>query len=272
MVVHHADHEMQLHVRRGQAGLRLEKSSRLREIGGDHAAPLAAVAADFLRQAQPAAEGGAEQVQAARPEGKNVIHVIAQVAPDARQVVRDSDAVLPQLFAVADAGEHEQLRRLQSPQGDDDLRFRLHGLNLRIQRKFDPCGTAIFQDHAPRPRPGDHLQVRPPQMRLQVGARRAPALAVFLRHLVGAHALLLRAVEVVVARKSRLLRGVDENPLERVAGAQAGDMQRPAAAVIFAVQRFVVLRALEVRQHLGVGPARVAERRPAVVVDRWPRM
>ncbi len=103
-------------------------------------------------------------------------------------------------------------------------------------------------------------------MRLHVGARGAPAFAVFLRHLVGAHALLLGAVEIRVVREPRLARRLDEYSLERVVRAQRRDMERPAAAVVFAAQGLVVLGALEVRQHVGVGPAGVAERGPAVVV------
>src|SRR5512139_740523 len=110
--------------------------------------------------------------------------------------------------------------------------------------KFNTGGAAIHQDDSLRPGARQHLEVGPRKVRLHVGARGAAALAVLLRDLVDADALLLGAVEVGIAAKARLLAGLQEDLLERIAGAQLGDVQRAAAAVEFAGVRLVVLGAL----------------------------
>ena len=101
---------------------------------------------------------------------------------------------------------------------------------------------------------------------MNIAARRAPALAVLLRDLVGAEALLLLGVEIVADAELRLARGLQIDLPHRIVGTQSRDMERAALAVIFAVEFGIVLRALEVGQHVGIGPAGVAERGPVVVI------
>jgi len=43
-------------------------------------------------------------------------------------------------------------------------------------------------------------------------------------------------------------------------------MERPALAVIDAVEFGIVFRAFEIGQHVGIGPAGIAERRPSIVI------
>ena len=102
--------------------------------------------------------------------------------------------------------------------------------------------------------------------RVDVTARRAPALALVLRHLVDAEAFLLGAVEVVANPELRLARALQKHLPDGVIRLQSGDVKRTALAVIFAVEFGIVLRAPEVGQHIRVGPAGVAERGPMVVV------
>ena len=103
-------------------------------------------------------------------------------------------------------------------------------------------------------------------VRMHIGARRAPALAIMLRHLVDAEAFLLLGIEVLAHAELRLLRGLQEDLLHRIVGAQPVDAQRAVLAVIRAVELRVVFRALEIGQHVGERPAGVAERGPLVVV------
>src|SRR5215470_18880309 len=103
-------------------------------------------------------------------------------------------------------------------------------------------------------------------MRLHIGARRAPALAVFLRHLIAAEAFMVLRVEVVAGAELRLLRGLQEYSPYWIFRAQPVDVQRSLLAVIVAVEIGVVFRALEIGQHVGERPAGVAERGPVVVV------
>ena len=95
------------------------------------------------------------------------------------------------------------------------------GLRRRSARTA-PAVAAVFHAHrARRPstvsithaggqRVRDHLQVGPLQVRREVGLGGAEALAVLVRDLVGAHALLLGPVEVGVVPVTRLLPGFDE--------------------------------------------------------------
>jgi hypothetical protein len=109
-------------------------------------------------------------------------------------------------------------------------------------------------------------RIWPRQVRLDIGARRAPALAVLLGDLIDAEAHLMRAVEVGVHRQLQLPTGFQKIALERIAGSDAGDIQRTAGAVEAILHHLVVLGFLEVGQHIVIGPAGVAERRPAIVV------
>src|SRR5882724_2757631 len=103
-------------------------------------------------------------------------------------------------------------------------------------------------------------------MRMNVTAGGAPALAVFLRDLIDAEAFLLFGVEVFADSELRLARGLQINLPHRIVGARSGDMERATFAVIGAVEFGIVLRAFEVRQHVGIGPAGIAERSPVIVV------
>ena len=50
-------------------------------------------------------------------------------------------------------------------------------------------------------------------MRMHIGTRRAPALAVFLCHLIGAETFVIIGVEVLAEAELRFLRGLQENVL-----------------------------------------------------------
>ena len=55
------------------------------------------------------------------------VEVVLQVGADAGQVGDDVDAEPAQLVAAADAGEHQQLRRIDRAAADDHLACRLVG-------------------------------------------------------------------------------------------------------------------------------------------------
>ena len=57
-------------------------------------------------------------------------------------------------------------------------------------------------------------------MRMDIGARRAPALAVLLRHLVDAEAFMLVGIEILADAELRFARGLQEDLLHRIVGAQ----------------------------------------------------
>ena len=71
---------------------------------------------------------------------------------------------------------------------------------------------------------------------LQIGARRAPALALVLRHLVAAEPFVVLGIEVLADAELRLARGLMEDVMDRIVRAQPVDMQRAALAMIRAVE------------------------------------
>ena len=268
MIVDERDDEVQLDVRRVGFGARLQEAAAFREIRRQHAAPFAAKTRQLAQHAQAAAHGHAHRVDAARAVAEDEIRMILQVAADAGQVGVHGDALLLEFAARADARQHQQLRRLQRAGREYDFTPRAQRADLATLPHLDADrARAVEQD-------AQHLRVRldrqvvaAADVRQQVRARCAPPFAVLLRDLVEADAFLLRAVEIVGERQAGLPRGFQVARMERVAGAQVAHPQRAVAAVPRIVEALVVLAQAEVRQHVVVAPAFVAERGPAVVVD-----
>ena len=77
---------------------------------------------------------------------------------------------------------------------------------------------------------------------------------------------MLVGIEILAQAKLRFLRRLQEDLLHGIVGAQLVDGERAALAVILAVEIGVVLRALEIGQHVGERPAGIAERSPLIVV------
>jgi hypothetical protein len=113
---------------------------------------------------------------------------------------------------------------------------------------------------------GDDMQIPAPLGRTQIGLCIAAALAVLLRDMVVAHAILLDAVEVVVRGVPGFARRRQIDRRHRIGLAQARDIERPALPVQCIVAGLEVLQALEVGQHLAPAPAAIAELRPVIVV------
>src|SRR5437868_6178452 len=107
---------------------------------------------------------------------------------------------------------------------------------------------------------------------MQVGARRVPALTTVLGHLVPARALLVDAVEIVVAAVAGLLGRLDETLAKGIGRAQVRHMQRAAAAmpgvVVPTGHALVAFGAAEIGQDVIPGPAIAAGHGPAIVVGR----
>ncbi len=177
------------------------------------------------------------------------------------------DAVLRQRLAVADAGEHQELRRLERAGGYDHFAAGANLLPLMAFDIFDPDRALALEQDSGGMRERFDTQIRARgDMRMHIGARRAPALAVFLRHLVDPEAFMVLGIEVLAQMELRFLHGLQENLLHRIVRAQPVDVERPILAVIIAVEIGVVFRALEVGQNVGERPPRVAERSPVVVI------
>ena len=93
-----------------RSGLRLQEAATLGEIGGHQAASLAAVALDGAEQGWQPTERGVNEVRIVGGVDEHEIRMVLQIAPDARQMMHDADAVRGKRIAVADARQHQQLR------------------------------------------------------------------------------------------------------------------------------------------------------------------
>ena len=168
---------------------------------------------------------------------------------------------------IADPGQHQQLRRLERAGGKDHFPAGANLPGLLALPVLDAHGALAFEQDAGGLGIGLDAQIRARcHERMNVAARRAPALAVLLCDLVGAEAFLLLGVEVLADAELSLARGLQVDIPDRIVGSQPRDMERAALAVILAVEFGIVLRALEVGQHIGIGPAGVAKRCPLIVI------
>jgi len=98
--------------------------------------------------------------------------------------------------------------------------------------------------------PFDPQIVAPPDIGMQIGARRAPALAIFLSQLIDAEAFLILAVEIVAQGHLRLARGLEKNAVIGVIGARARHIERPVRPVETVAKILVALRLPEPGQDL----------------------
>src|SRR5580704_12199630 len=103
---------------------------------------------------------------------------------------------------------------------------------------------------------------------MQIRIGRAMALAVFLRHLIEACAVLSATVEIRVGGNAQLLGCGEKRTRERIHAAKIGDVQWPVRSVVFRGAALLPLGFLEVGKNVLKSPAIVAETRPTVVVGR----
>src|SRR5258708_4643970 len=113
VVVDHRHAEMQLDVGDVEVGPGLEESPAFPEIGRHRPAALAPVLPDGAKYPRQALERNAREVRIVGGVAEDKIRMVLQILPDAGQMMRGGDAVLCQRGTVADAGEHQQMRRLK---------------------------------------------------------------------------------------------------------------------------------------------------------------
>ena len=115
---------------------------------------------------------------------------------------------------------------------------------------------------------GAQAQVGARLDRVEIGHRGRAACAVALGHLIQAHAVLARTVEVIIEGQPGLMAGFDEHPRQRVDVAQVADRQRAIAAMPGIAATAIAFGAFEVGQHIVPVPAIGTACGPAVVVAR----
>src|SRR5262249_39740787 len=184
------------------------------KVRGERSGPLATVLPDTLEDAADAAPRQAGKIGSVGGEAEHEIRMILQVLADAWQVMHAGDAMSAEGSGVADARQHQQFRRLERAGGEDDLAPCAKLLLLLPLHVFDGDGALALEQDARGLRPRFDAQVLTlAHERVDIAARRAPALAIVLRHLVDAEAFLLGAVKVVADAKLRLARALQEHLL-----------------------------------------------------------
>ena len=185
--------------------------------------------------------------------------MILQVRADALAV---GDHVQPHVLEVRggpDPRQHQDLRTAKGPRRQDHPAARVQCLTAAAAPDHDAGRAAIFDDDFFDQRAGAHREIPPPAQRLDIGARRRPALARLLRHLIEAETLIVRVVEIVGARQLQRRRALDETPTRHIGPALIHDMERAVGAVIFVGTALIAFAALEIGEHVGIAPPRRSE-------------
>ena len=181
------------------------------------------------------------------------------------------DAEFAQFVAVADAGQHQDLRRLDRAGAHDDLAPSPQDFPPAVLPILGADGLVSLDQYPQHARPALDAEIGSfSEVRMDIGARGAATFAVLLRHLVEAEALLLGSVEILADREAGLACRLQEDPVKQVVGAQSGDVERAGPAVPFAAEILVAFGLLEIGKNVGERPAFVPERRPMVIVRTVP--
>ncbi len=104
------------------------------------------------------------------------------------------------------------------------------------------------------------------QRRLQIGIGGGPATAMMDRLLHRAEAFLLLAIIVFRHLETCLMAGLDKGVKQRIVALAALDVERAIGAAPAILSAMRVFHALEIGQHIGIGPAARAVFRPVVVI------
>ncbi len=226
-----------------------------------------------------------ERARGSRPLGGNAVAqfgvaavhqhdvlVILQVEPDPWQRVAGNDPVARKLLGRADAGQQQQLRRVDRPGAQDHFPACQQLPDPAVLADFHTAGTSALQQHPVGQGAAQYRQVLPVQDRVQEGPCRAAALAVDLGDMEGPEAFLLRAIEVRIVAPAQLGGGLVEHLIDRARAALLGDVELAVLAVPRRGAGFEMLRALEVGQQFVMAPAWLPAAAQRSKSRRWPRI
>src|SRR5262245_31205516 len=156
------------------------------------------------------------------------LKVILQVGPDPRHVGDHVYAERPQERWRSKSGQLKELRRVERATGKDHLCIRMGSAGCLALPVFDPDRTG------------------PAARRAQIADRGRPATSVARGELEIAGAFLSGPVEIVVARKARLLRGFYKSLTQRMRLAYIGNRERAANAMQRILSSLLVLGAAKI--------------------------
>ena len=199
----------------------------------------------------------APPVRGARVERGHAVHldhaaqlqVVLQVFSDTRQRLAHRNAERLQTFRLTNAGQLQQLRRVDRAGRQDHLFARGHGVVLPGPAIRHASAALAVKRQRPDLRTRHDGQVRPLRCRAQKALGRVPADAAFLVDLEVADAKVVAAVEVARARDARLHGRLDEGLQHLPVQALRLDAPFAVGAVPFVGTAVVVFAGLEERQH-----------------------
>ena len=158
------------------------------------------------------------------------VEMILQVLADAGQVMHERDPVPRELPRIADARQHQELRRHEGTRRQDDLA----AVDLALAGfapPSDPVRALALHHEAGHGPVAEHREVLPVADWIEIGPLGGLPLAVALRKRIGADAVLTGAVEIRVQGIAGLLGGFEIHVEHRVDAAERRDIQRSRRAV-----------------------------------------
>ena len=170
------------------------------------------------------------------------------------------------MVTIADAREHQELRRVDSPAADNHFAIGRRFDRLSLLQIGHTGATLAVEQQAAGESIGFDPQVVTARSWLEVSSGSAVSLTVLLRDAIEPEPFLGGAVVIVVQRQSDLLACLYECAGQRIGIAQVCDVERPSNTVILGRPRLKVFRPLEQGKQIGVAPTLVAQRCPMVVV------
>ena len=251
---------MELDVRRIDARTAAEEAGRLGDVGAQRPASL------VLEQRDVGRVGGRHVQRDLVGEVVQLRHaVILQPQADGQRFTH-SDPERRQLVLRTNSRDHQQHRRLVRAGRQDHLALGADRLHQAVAGDLNADCPGALEHDPQRHRARNHLEIRPRSSRMQERVRGAAAHPAALGQLEAADALLAGAVEIRVVLVAGLLCGLEQRVNDRMHRAALGYRHRAADPVVGVLAALVVLRALEVRQHIVVAPAGAAGSGPGVVV------
>src|SRR5580704_4700574 len=163
--------------------------------------------------------------------------------------MHDRNAKPGQVLLRANAGEHQQLRRVDGSAAQNDLARGTSGAEPAMLAKRHADRTAAFAPNLLGQGPGDDLEIGALHCRAEIADSGRAALSVACRRLVVAYPVLAGAVEIVIARKAEPGRRGDKTLTDRVLR-DIRHAERPVCAVEPIGAARLVLRASEIWQHI----------------------
>ena len=169
MIVDQRGDEMQLQIGSLQTRLRADEGAALSARRGDEACTVAPPAQDLAHQVHNTGGVQAEHVPVMRAIAKDEIDMILKVLADTRQIEADIDACLLEFGAGPDAGQEQQLWRVERTAAEDHLAAGTKFEFLPSPPNHKSGSAVALEQNARRQRPRHHGQVRPGHDGMEIG-------------------------------------------------------------------------------------------------------